>query len=646
MTRPVPMLTLVVLAAGCGGPGGRAIRTAGPPPTGIVTSNILRDDYAGSASCAGCHSTIHRAWQRSPMHRMTRDPEQAEIRAPFGSGRFQFKDDLATFQRHGDQRFMQVRSPSFGDHLYRVTRVIGGRHREDFAGLEVTGTSPGAPVIGDPTRELVLPVSFVFSTQSFRLKGYSVMVGERPGLRAGGVWNQTCIACHNTLPQFENYWSAAHGPGAPAHQSVLVDRLLPADRRLAVSITDPGRVVQAVQQEIRFLGGRVPEDADARELLALAARTNRANLQARHLVEIGVGCEACHGGSREHVEHADRRPSFEPRSDFLSIQRASGSQPTRAEWINRTCARCHQVLFTRYAYTWEGGLRQVTPGGSHINSGEGRDFLLGGCARQMSCSTCHDAHGGSAPAALAALATPAGNGTCTGCHAKLAGETAVRAHAHHDPAGAGGSCVACHMPRKNLGLDYQLTRYHRIGSPSDRLRVESDRPLECALCHPGDGVGKLVDAIERWWGKRYDRNALIRLYGDLRTPVLEATVKRGLPHEQATALAVLGEQLSRWRRRAVPAVAGAREARDPLRVPDTMKSAEPLIAGQLAHEYPLVRYFARNALERLGGERLSLDVERPMSEIRAAVLRRWPRAPLPPVGAASKVSRDSGDAED
>ncbi len=154
MTRTVPMLTLAVLAAGCGGPGGSAGRTAGPgaAPTGIVASNVLRADYAGSQACAGCHSTIHRAWQQSPMHRMTRDAERTEIRAPFDGGRFQFKDDLATFQRHRDQHFIQVQSKAFGDHLYRVTRVIGGRHREDYAGLEVAGTAPGARSSATPRR--------------------------------------------------------------------------------------------------------------------------------------------------------------------------------------------------------------------------------------------------------------------------------------------------------------------------------------------------------------------------------------------------------------------------------------------------------------------------------------------------------------
>src|SRR6185436_351566 len=118
---------------------------------------------------------------------------------------------------------------------------------------------------------------------------------------------------------------------------------------------------------------------------------------------------------------------------------------------------------------------------------------------------------------------------------------ALRAHAHHDPSGAGGACIGCHMPKKNMGLGYALTRYHRIGSPTDRARVEGDRPLECALCHVDKSVGELVGAMERFWGKRYDRAALTALYGDLGGSALLSTVVRGKAHEQATAMHVLGE---------------------------------------------------------------------------------------------------------
>jgi predicted CXXCH cytochrome family protein len=590
-----------LLLAGCAARSGRSARVGedrGP------ASNILRADYAGSPSCAACHPSEHAAWLRSPMHNMTRLPAGATVRAPFDGREWRYRQDSARFREQGGQRYLQIASPQFGDHLYRITKVIGGRQREDFAGVEVAPGCEGCVPSADPSAELIMPVSYVFQSQSFRLKGYSVMVTERPGLKAGGVWNKTCVLCHNTAPLFDSIWGALHGPGAPPYQGEVVDRVLPRERRWSFAVTDEAGLGQALRSEVERLSGVAVSGTEPRPLLATAARTLRERLVPDKLVEVGIGCESCHGGSRAHVDNNAVLPSFAPRSTFLALR--TPSPPTRAETINRACARCHQVLFSRYPYTWEGGLRRQDPGGSHITSGEARDFLLGGCARQMACTTCHDPHGRDDPGKLAALATPAGNATCLGCHQRYAGAEALRAHAHHDPAGAGGSCVACHMPRKNLGLGYELTRYHRIGSPDDPVRVEGDRPLECALCHPRARTLELVTTMERWWGKHYDRDKLRVLYGDLSAQVLAATLARGKPHEQATAIAVLGD---------------ARDA-----------EARPALAAALLHPYPLVRYYARHALEKLGGP-VPVDLERDTPEIRAQI-GRWLGGPLPEISAA------------
>ncbi len=612
----VALPVLTALACGAARP---VARPGGPGAAPArVASNVLRADYAGSARCSGCHADVVAAWRGAPMHLMTRVPEQALVRAPFDGTTFRFKDDTARLTEKDGVRFVELDSPAGGRHLYRITRVIGGRYREDFAGVEADG--PDEPHAG---RELILPISYVFETRSFRLKGYSVLVTERPGLRAGGVWNQTCIFCHNTVPYFDDTWGALYGARAPGYQGEVVDKLLPPDRRFVFQVAPEGEraLAEAVAAEMAVVGAPPVAAGPRGEVLKQGIHALRARFDASHLIEVGIGCEACHGGSRAHADDPRLLPDFAPRAAFLEAGPAApraGGGVTRAEWINRACARCHQVLFSRYPFTWEGRQRRGDePGGSSITSGEGRDFLLGGCARQMSCVACHDPHREDRRADLERLATPAGNHVCLGCHAQYAAPAALAAHAHHDPNGAGGSCIACHMPRKNMGLGYALTRYHRIGRPDDPVRVERDRPLECALCHADKTVGDLVATMERWWGRRYDRAALAALYGGLDARPLEATLSRGKAHEQAVALAALGE---------------ARVA-----------AAVPGVARQLVNPYPLVRYYAQKALAALRGQAgaCAVDLDRPTPEIAAAVRACVPEAlpeaerpDLSPAGAA------------
>jgi predicted CXXCH cytochrome family protein len=346
----------------------------------------------------------------------------------------------------------------------------------------------------------------------------------------------------------------------------------------------------------------------------------RTNLTPEHFVELGIGCESCHGGSREHIKSDRVLPDFQPRSRFWRARPASGRpETTRAEAINRVCARCHQVLFSRYSFTWEGGVRHGNnvPGGSSIASGEARDFLMGGCARQLACTACHDPHAEDAKPKMQRLESVAGNGVCTSCHARYADPEGLRRHAHHDPGGAGGACLACHMPRKNMGLGYALTPYHRIGSPTDADRVERDRPLECALCHADRSVGGLVADMERLWGKRYDRGALTRLYGDLGANALLATVERGKAHEQVPAMVVLGQ--------------------------NRVRAALPSIARRIAHPIPLVRYYARRAVDAIRGAPCEVDLDRTTPEIEAAARRCVPAGAAPPPAPATEAPTGPAD---
>jgi hypothetical protein len=185
------------------------------------------------------------------------------------------------------------------------------------------------------------------------------------------------------------------------------------------------------------------------------------------------------------------------------------------------------------------------------------------------------------------------------------------------------SCVACHMAEKNMSLTSTLTRYHRIGSPTDPIRVMLDRPLECAICHADKSVEQTLLDMERLFGKRYERETLRALYGDLGANVMTATLSRGKPHEQAVALAVLG----RARRR----------------------DAAPEIARALTHRYPLVREFAKDALDRALGTKCDVDLSERREQIadkaRKCLELQDITAPAADPGAPAREG-DSDDGED
>jgi predicted CXXCH cytochrome family protein len=580
-------LGLVVLAA-C-----HAASPAQPPvaaKAGAIASNVLRADYAGSRACADCHDAIYKQWETSPMRNMTRDAKTAAIRAPFDGAQLHVGDDTCTMTMIGSDRVMRVDSPK-GNHAFTITKVVGGRYREDFVGVE-------APPSGDGI-EHVLPASYVFSTKSWRYKGYSVMVTERPRMSWQGVWSQECISCHNTLPLATMLYDDLFGPTLPPYQGKMQDRVLPASRTWPARATDVSGLEHVLADEIRFMGGTVPMGS-LDNLLPAAATTMEHKLDGNHLVELGIGCEACHNGAAAHAGEPKIIPTFAAQSGVLAVDPPKGETGTKAQWINHTCAKCHTVLFTRYPFTWEDGLRRKNPGGSSISSGEGRDFQLGGCSSAMACTTCHDPHTEDPKAKLAELGTPAGNHVCVTCHAKYATDDALAQHSHHKLGGAGTACIACHMAKKNMGLDYVLNRYHRIGSPNDPVRVEGDRPLECALCHADKSVESLVTTMESWWGKHYDRDKLHRLYGDdLAVNTLRATLSLGKAHEQAVAVATFGE------------------LRD--------KAAVAALVPMLAHEYPLVRYFAQRALQQITGDPVAIDVGAPAPMVRQAA-DAWLRA--------------------
>ncbi|HET9934215.1 MAG TPA: hypothetical protein VFQ35_26115, partial [Polyangiaceae bacterium] len=220
MTRP-PLVVFAALAAvGLVAACGAAPKAPIAQSSQRVTSNVRSEDYVGSKVCVGCHRSEYEAFVASPMHRMTRALPEAEVHAPFAGETFALNGDQARMHQRDGARWLDLLSRDGSAKTYRLTKVIGGRYREDFVGIEQ----------GRAAEEQILPVSYLIFDSSYRYKGYSVLVTERNRLEAGQVWRQSCIFCHNTPAQLFTLFDELHGPSFPSYQGSTSDDA-PGDRR-------------------------------------------------------------------------------------------------------------------------------------------------------------------------------------------------------------------------------------------------------------------------------------------------------------------------------------------------------------------------------------------------------------------------------
>ena len=333
------------------------------------------------------------------MHLMTRLPAGGRASGPpFDGATFRFKDDSARLTEKDGARFVELTSAAGGSH--RLSRHA--RHRRAVSrGLR---GRRGRRAAHRARARAAPPVSYVFETKSFRLKGYSVLVSERPGPARGRRLEPDLRLLPQHRPVLRRAVGRAGGPGRAglpgARWSTGCCRATGAGA--SRSGADGGALLpSAVAAEVTAVGG-TPARAGTPigEALKPTASTSCAPVSGARALRRGR--DRLRGLPRRQPR-ARRRSARAPglRAAQRVSERAAGGGAATGDArraVNRVCARCHQVLFSRYPFTWEGGQRRGgKPGGSSITSGEARDFLLGGCARQMSCATCHDPHARGSP---------------------------------------------------------------------------------------------------------------------------------------------------------------------------------------------------------------------------------------------------------
>jgi hypothetical protein len=499
-----------------------------------TSSNILPDDYVGPQTCAQCHPRQHRLWSKHPHRRMNQLPTPESVRGNFNDHVLHLPTGDVHFTTDSDGYHVTTRRNGEVIRRWRITRTVGTRYIQFYIGILTEGPEPADSLV---RREHMVPFCWWFAIDRWLPKHFFDPDG--PELLQDGIpqtqgvdqytdirpWTGVCLSCHNTVPYA---YRAAH-------------KLFAGFPNATVSLA-----VGALAEELSATVPVQPTLADYEQI-------NMRLDPEQHLVTLGISCESCHFGGREHaLSGGERKISFVPTSPYLKLTRqrdgrlATNDRKNPAT-INGICTQCHS------------GNALLFPNGcAEFNSREGLDFNLGACSKQMTCVHCHEPH--TAGALEGAPTNPAHVAACVSCHAQYSDEKTAVAHSRH-PAAAGVSCLDCHMPRQTLGVD-RLVRTHRVGMPVEAGMASKNLANACNLCHLDRSLRWTLTELQRGWGKSIAVGATPEAPVEWDRPMGEVWLKG--EHTGMRRLAAETSAASAWAKSKLPDLIGALNDPEPI----------------------------------------------------------------------------------
>ncbi len=235
----------------------------------------------------------------------------------------------------------------------------------------------------------------------------------------------------------------------------------------------------------------------------------RTDTYATTMVELGVGCEACHGPMADHNDWQAKHPN---KSGDPTIRKI-----TRPEMF-ATCGQCHarraeltgdfqpgENFFDHHHLTIPDETDMFYPDGQVREEDYEFTAFLGSKmhAAGVRCVDCHEPH-------TSKLRVP-GNLMCLACHGNTMTNGAPRidlsTHSHHKTDTAGDLCTDCHMPT-TVYMQRHPRHDHGFTVPDPRLTKELGIPNACNRCHTNQTPDWSLGAMNKWYGPR--TNELMR----------------------------------------------------------------------------------------------------------------------------------------
>jgi len=224
------------------------------------------------------------------------------------------------------------------------------------------------------------------------------------------------------------------------------------------------------------------------------------------MAEMSVGCEACHGPMKAHV---DWRKEFAGTTEKDPTLRKFDN----TQWL-AACGKCHSRR-TELTGDFKPGDRYLDHF-SHVIPDESEIYYADGQVREenyvltsflsskmhhagVRCVDCHEPHS-------AKILQP-GNALCMRCHTGTypnSPKIDPPTHTHHKLNGEGGQCVNCHMPQTAY-MQRDLRRDHGFTIPDPLLTKEHGIPNACNRCHTDKDTDWAIAAVEKWYGSRMNR---------------------------------------------------------------------------------------------------------------------------------------------
>jgi predicted CXXCH cytochrome family protein len=437
----------------------------------------------------------------------------ATVKGDFsGSAALSYRGGRATFVHEAGRYLMRLERGAVR-RAYAINQTIGSRFFQYYVGKQIEGPEPeGHPFSG---RDHVLPFGYWLDQREWvpvvhigpetpdaeRLDPYEPP--DHGGYYA--VYATSCNYCHTTFSLGDQFGRRPDlvGEHAPVGLHWSMRPYLEQAHPEVLRATGGGPDAGSVQNPMA--GWEAPE----------------------HAVTLGVSCEACHLGGREHVASGGRvPPRFFPSSPYLAVDAPAPPDPGRTVAnVNWACGRCHT-----------GERPQFAAGMSTWNSVEYSDAMRGSCYSQLRCVDCHNPHRALGP--RWAASADADDAVCLRCHQQFEPAPRRLAHTHHPAGSAGARCLNCHMPRLNEGLN-DVVRTHMIYSPTRADMIQANQPNACNLCHTDRPIDWTLRSLREWYGRTYDERALAAHYSDRGGPAAVGWLKSDNPSVRLAAAAAL-----------------------------------------------------------------------------------------------------------